>query len=351
MTTTTDVERYTPNGGHDVALFAGANADEILAVATDVATKFSDVVKQQRMFRRIGESDHIQIEAWQTIGALTGVVAAEGAVVEIPWPAIEAWPADEPPYPGREPRSRDTPQWHEWKDAERLRSAWELHQGLGRARALGRAYGFRAEFHALKSGSPVGWGEGRCTRGEASKVGQDDYALASMAQTRAQSRALGAPLKFVVKLAGYEGTAAEEMDGAAATHASDAAREQTAALERELATVVEQLAKAREQLKADAPAQPWGPVASDEQMNQAANLVRALAAPTEVDGEKFILAMGEHFDGVPVACVTMLRGLQRFISDARTQGAPENAPPPPGQGAYQGVTAADVHPPGRNPGD
>jgi hypothetical protein len=323
--TSTAIERHAADNGAGVALFPGSDADEILAVAADVAAKFGDVVRKQRMFKRIGESDHIQIEAWQTIGALTGVVASEGEVEQLPWPELE--PVGEaPPVAGREPRNRDSADWHEWKHAERLRAAWELHDGMVRARGLGRAFGFVARFRAIKHGAGVGWGEGRCTRGEASKVHQDDYALASMAQTRAQSRALGAPLKFVVKLAGYETTPAEELDGAAPAPA------------------------------AAAPPLPWGPVATDEQMSQAANLVRALAAPKDVDGEKFILAMGQHFDGVPAACVTMLRGLQRFITDTpqpawRRDSEPENAPPPAGQGAYEGVSAADVYPPGRTPGD
>ena len=325
MTTTTDIERYTPNGA--VALFPGANADEILAVATDAANKFSDVVKQRRMFKRIGDNDHIQIEAWQTIGALTGVLADDGVVTELPWPPIEPL-GEAPPAPDREPRNRDTPEWRQWKAADTAYRQWELHRDMLAARAVGRAFGFTAGFHATKNGMPVGWGEGRCTRGEASKVGQEDYALSSMAQTRGQSRALGAPLKFVVKLAGYETTPAEELDGASGSSAPAAA--------------------------ADAPALPWGPVADDEKMNQAANLVRALAAPLEVDGEKFILAMGAHFDGVPEACVTMLRGLVRYIGDAGAaagQPPPENAPPPAGQSGYQGVSAADVYPEGHRPGD
>lgn len=307
--TTTDLERV--DHASDVAIFAGATADEILAVATDVANKFSDVVKQRRMFKRIGENDHIQIEAWQTIGALTGVVAPTGRVEQLPWPPIEPV-GEEPEKPGPEPRRRESQEWDQWKTRDVLHAHWRHHRGLLAARAIGRAYGFKARFQATKNGQGVGWGEGRCTRGEPSKVAQEDFALASMAQTRAQSRALGAPLKFVVKLAGYETTPAEEIDGTGDTGAPAAA---------------------------GTPLLPWGPVADDEHMQQAANLVRAiaLATPREVEGEPFILAMGQHFDGVPEACVIMLRGLARFIGAAPTPAetaAAENAPPPAEQSAY-----------------
>ena len=57
----------------------------------------------------------------------------------------------------------------------------------------------------------VGWAEGRAERTERSKVAIDDYALSSWAQTRGRSRCLAAPLRFIVKLAGYATTPAEEM--------------------------------------------------------------------------------------------------------------------------------------------
>jgi hypothetical protein len=282
-----------------VALFPGATAGEIIHVAADVAAQFSDVVRKQRMFKRIGDNDHIQIEAWQTIGALTGVLADEGIVTELPWPQLAPLEEEEPPFPeGREPRDRTTPAWREWSEVDKTRRAWELHRDLLRSRAIGRAFGFKAEFRAAKQGAGMGWGEGRCTRGESSKVNQEDYALSSMAQTRGQSRALGAPLKFVVKLAGYETTPAEELDGATSNSTAPA----------EGATA--------------SPVPPWGPVADDKQMEAAAASVRALAGDVPVEAEKFIVAMGQHFDGVPAACVTMLRGLARYVGDARASTNP-----------------------------
>jgi hypothetical protein len=311
--TSTALERA--DQARDVALFPGATAAEIIGVAADVARQFSDVVKQQRMFKRIGDNDHILIEAWQTIGALTGVLADEGVVTELPWPTtIEPLPPDEPPLPeGREPRDKDTTAWREWNAVDKTRRAWELHRDLLRARAVGRAFGFKAEFRAAKGGAGVGWGEGRCTRSEASKVNQDDYALSSMAQTRGQSRALGAPLKFVVKLAGYEAETPglEELDGAATPGSSAPA-------------------------DAVAPAAPWGPLADDKQQEAAARSIRTIAGDVPVEAEAFVLAMGQFFDGVPQACVTMLRGLAKHIGDARAAAGvapPEN--PPTGEGTPQ----------------
>ena len=347
---TTAIERRVENGA-GVALFPGSNADEILAVAADVATKFSQIVKDRRMFKRIGESDHIQIEAWQTIGALTGVLAPHGKVTEMPWPHIDPL-GEEPTLPGREPRNRDSDEWRVWKRADRIRSAWELHEDMLRARAMGKAYGYVCEFTATKSGQPVGWGENSVDRNEGGWVNKDNHELRAMAETRAQSRALGAPLKFVVKLAGFEPAPAEDLDGAAPAGPNPAQAERIAALERELTAAHEALAKSE--------SAKWT-VASDEQEQQAANTVRVIAGPgVTVEAEKFILAMGQHFNGVPEVCVTMLRGLARFIGDARARAgiggdSPENAPPEKDASAYHqpppGPPDDVVYPPGHYHGD
>jgi hypothetical protein len=68
----------------------------------------------------------------------------------------------------------------------------------------------RVEARTL-AGQVVGAAEAECLRTEKTWSSRDDYALRSMAQTRAVSKALRGPLGFVVTLAGYEATPAEEM--------------------------------------------------------------------------------------------------------------------------------------------
>jgi hypothetical protein len=256
-----------------VSLFNGATPDQITAAAADVATRFSDIVKRQRMFKRIGDRDHILIEAWQTIGTLTGVFATEaGGVRELPWPDINqmVWVADEPP-PGDE-----------------LHKKFEHHQTIIEAHTLGRSWGYAAAFRAVQNGREVGWGEGRVDRSERTWAGRDDYALASMAQTRGQSRALGAPLRFIVKLAGYEATSPDEMPQDAAHVVTDDAE--------------------------------WGRVVeTDEELGKAVDLVHAIAP--DVDAAKFIVDMAAYFNGIPEANLKMLRGLLRRIGETRS---PEN---------------------------
>lgn len=296
-----------------VALFNGATPDDVTNMAGAVADRFSDIVKRQRMFKRIGDRDHILIEAWQTIGTLTGVFAVDDGrgVREIPWPEIVPWVEDEPPRPGAEPRDRASDAWRDWKAADERRRNFEHNGALGAAYALGKTFGFVAAFRAVKDGKEIGWGEGRVSRSERTWVSRDDYALSSMAQTRGQSRALGAPLRFIVKLAGYEPTLPDEPDedqpGAAPA----------------------------------GPVLPYGPWASDEEQETGAKLAE-LIAPA-IDGYQFILLMGQFFDGVPKACVDMLRGLARFKSAAEAPPEPTEATTPaePAEGASEPESAPE----------
>jgi hypothetical protein len=129
-----------------------------------------------------GDRDHLQIEAWQTLGSMAGVFTTQPVNRELPWPADE-----------------------------------HLTDQLRQVRDAGYVFGYEVEYAARTLGGAVcGGANGVCKRTEENwcfrkdKV-VDDYALLGMAQTRAQSRTFASPLRFVVELAGFSGTPAEEM--------------------------------------------------------------------------------------------------------------------------------------------
>src|SRR5262249_12674617 len=84
--------------------------------------------------------------------------------------------------------------WVEWTRPLEDGSGWEA----------------RVEARTL-DGRVVGAAESMCSRSESTWARRDEYALRSMAQTRAISRALRAPLGQIVTLAGYEPAGAEEI--------------------------------------------------------------------------------------------------------------------------------------------
>lgn len=155
----TDLAPVEPQSG---TLFRTDDPMEVVERASKVANALKDVLRQQRMVANISGREHVQVEGWTTLGSMLGVV-----------PVVE---------------------WTRKTD-----DGWEA----------------RVEARTL-DGRTVGAAEAMCSRGESKWKNRDDYALRSMAQTRATSKALRGPLGFVVTLAGFESTPADEMpDGTA----------------------------------------------------------------------------------------------------------------------------------------
>jgi hypothetical protein len=165
--------RSEPSGS--VTLFGTSDPAEVMQVAGRVASVLTDVLKRQGLTSNISGRHHVRVEGWQTVGSMLGVFPVLEEVVALPWPE---------PVP----------------------------DALANMKSQGKTFGFTARYRAQRAdGSVVGGGEADCTRTESTWKSRDDYALKSMAQTRATSKALKAPLGFVVSLAGYEATPAEEM--------------------------------------------------------------------------------------------------------------------------------------------
>lgn len=75
-----------------------------------------------------------------------------------------------------------------------------------------------------REGIVISAAEAICTREERNWKVRDEYAVKSMAQTRACAKALRNVLAWVAVLAGFEGTPAEELDGVAGTNKRFASR-------------------------------------------------------------------------------------------------------------------------------
>lgn len=66
----------------------------------------------------------------------------------------------------------------------------------------------------LTNDKTIGSGFATCSSKEAKRKTADEYVIASMAQTRAVGKAYRLTIGWIMKLAGYEATPTEEMDGA-----------------------------------------------------------------------------------------------------------------------------------------
>jgi hypothetical protein len=143
-------------------LFEAANPGAVVRKAAEAASELAAVIEDKKLFTPIGGRKHIRIEGWTLLGSMLGVF----------------------PYVV----------WSRPIDDEGMDGGWEA----------------RVEVRT-RDGQVIGAAEAECMRSEKRWRDADDYAVRSMAQTRAASKALKMPLGFVFAMAGYETTPAEEM--------------------------------------------------------------------------------------------------------------------------------------------
>lgn len=137
---------------------------ERVALATEMADAIKDVIVKRGWVVTIPgkngkpPSHHVEVEGWQFCASLAGATAKVTSTTK-------------------------------------TANGWEAH----------------AEVVRVDSGIVLGAGDGMCSRDEKRWQYAEDYALRSMAQTRACSRALRHVFSFIFELAGYKPTPAEEM--------------------------------------------------------------------------------------------------------------------------------------------
>jgi hypothetical protein len=177
MTETAELELVEGELPSATGLFGSSDPATILTRHTETAGLLARVIRDRRLYARIGPKDHVLVEGWTLLGSLLGVFP------------VTVW-------------------------TRPLEGGWEARV---EARTLdGRIVG-AAESMCLRSEKE--WGPNP-TRGKP----RDEYALRSMAATRATSKALRQPLGFVMQLAGFDPTPAEEIPrGSGETRAAQAA--------------------------------------------------------------------------------------------------------------------------------
>lgn len=153
----TDLVVSRENTPAPVTLFGTDDPSEVVVRATRIANSLADVVEQKKLYKVINGKKYVFVEAWTLLGTMLGV-----------FPVVE------------------------W--TRQLPNGWEARVQV-----------------MTKDGSIVGAAEAECLRSESKWKNSDDYSIRSMAQTRAVSKALRHPLGFVMTLAGYAETPADEM--------------------------------------------------------------------------------------------------------------------------------------------
>ncbi len=131
--------------------------EQMLEQAANLANRLKDVVTKAGLVSTISGKEYLTVDAWTTLGVLVGCTART-----------------------------------EW--TRPIEGGWEAAVEVVNAHGL-----------------VVGRAEASCLRAERNWKNRDDYAIRSMAQTRAMGKALRMPLGWIASLAGYQATPAEEM--------------------------------------------------------------------------------------------------------------------------------------------
>lgn len=137
----------------------GVNPKAMMAYALEISDTLTDVLRQRGMTQKFGQGEHVKSEGWQLAGSLLGFTTAEGPIVELEDGSYEAI----------------------------------------------------VELKSIGSGKILATASARCGIDESTWKSKPKYARRSMAITRAIGRVYAQNFRWIIKLAGYETTPAEEM--------------------------------------------------------------------------------------------------------------------------------------------
>ncbi len=145
--------------GASLTIFGQMTPAETVAHATAIANALSPVIEKQNMYSMIQGKKHPKVEAWLTLGAILGILPREKSVIELP----------------------------------------------------DGSYMAEVELVSTSTGHVVAGASSICGIEEKRWSNAERYARRSMAVTRATSKAYRLAFSWIIQLAGYQPTPAEEM--------------------------------------------------------------------------------------------------------------------------------------------
>lgn len=135
-----------------------ASPEDIVNRASSVATVLAKVINEKKLYVVIGQKKYVQVDGWATLGAMLGVLPRE-------------------------------------VKSEKQENGYLAFVELVRT----------------TDGMVIGGASAICTKEERNWKSADEYAIKSMATTRATGKAFRLGFSWIMNLAGYESTPAEEM--------------------------------------------------------------------------------------------------------------------------------------------
>lgn len=204
------LERVEQDGGMGDIVKAGAylggnTPREIIQTAKQIADPLKELVEGAGLVASMGGNrKHVEVGGWQALGAMLGALGGQPLHAETIWARPVTGPDGQP--------TRTT-------YTATVRRYYKKDQGGGLREEVTYdvdGYSWEAAVEVrTAAGVVVGRAEGMCSRDEETWNDRSDFALRSMAETRAESRAYRRAVGWIISLAGYSPTPAEEMAGGA----------------------------------------------------------------------------------------------------------------------------------------
>lgn len=169
-----------------VALWGTNNPRGMTARMAEVADAIKDVLISRNLTQRIGDNNYVKVEGWSMVGAMLGVFPRTVSVEMTEHGVIEAETVQKIGRGGK-PYTKQYPR-------------------------IDGALTYRAVVDLVaRDGLVVGGAVSFASKHEEQWRDRDDNQVASMAQTRATAKAFRQSFGFVMPMAGYAATPAEEM--------------------------------------------------------------------------------------------------------------------------------------------
>lgn len=178
-------------------IIAAESPAEIITKATEIANALKALIDGQEMAVDVGgRKKHVEVGAWQACGTMLGALGGQPLHAETVWSRIAREPDGSPVK-----REYHVKEFHSKKAGGGLKREYDVD---------GYDWEARVEIRT-PAGIVAGAAEALCSRAESTWATRPDPAVKSMAETRAESRAYRRAIGWIVHLAGYSATPAEEM--------------------------------------------------------------------------------------------------------------------------------------------
>lgn len=175
--------------------------EDIITKAAEIANPLKALIEAQGLSVHVGgKRKHVEVGGWQALGTMLGALGGQPLHAETVWTR---------PVAGDDGRPRRT-SYHV------VETRYPKGKGEGKPVEVheydvdGNDWEACVEVRTA-DGVVVGRAEAMCSRAELTWAGRPDQAVRSMAETRAESRAYRRAVGWIMSIAGYNPTPAEEM--------------------------------------------------------------------------------------------------------------------------------------------